>query len=47
MLGFSSYSQVNPMRTKRDSTDVNFLETWENVWKLEMVFEGGLKTKKN
>ena len=23
----------------------NFLETWENIWKLKMVFEGGLKIK--
>ena len=42
MFGFGSYSQVNLMWTKWDS---NFLKTWENVWKLEMVFEGSLKTE--
>ena len=25
----------------------NFLEMWENIWKLDMVFERGLKTMKN
>ena len=47
LLGFDSCSQVNPIEPNKTHLMWNFLDTWENVWKLEMVFEEGLKTKKN
>ncbi|KAK3219187.1 hypothetical protein Dsin_013157 [Dipteronia sinensis] len=47
MLDFSSYSQVNIMCTKQDSTDVKLTGDVGNVWQLDMVFKRDLKTKKN
>ena len=46
-LGFGSYFQVNPIEPNETHLMWNFLETWKNIWKLNMVFKGGMETKKN